>query len=37
MLGNSNSENRHFEYILILDYNLVIIKNDASYITVMLV
>ena len=35
--NNGNSENKHFEFILAFDYILVIIKNDASYITVMLI
>ena len=35
--NNGNSENKHFEFILAFDYILVIIRNDVSYITVMLI
>ena len=34
---NGNSENKHFEFNLAFDYILVIIRNDASYITVILI
>ena len=35
--NNGNSENKHFEFILAFDYILVIIRNNASYITVVLI
>ena len=35
--NNGNSGNKHFEIILAFDYILVIIRNDASYITVILI
>ena len=30
---SGNSEHKHFKFILAFDYILVIIRNDASYIT----
>ena len=33
--NNGNSEHKHFEFNLAFDYILVIIRNDASYITVI--
>ena len=35
--NNGNFENKHFEFNLAFDYILVIIRNDASYITVILI
>ena len=35
--NNGNSENKHFEFILAFDSILVIIRNDASYMTVILI